>query len=461
MIRIVLQKQMLIVEGSNDPIIFNWEHRSFFILATGFKMDTNKQRYLFDDKTSLHKVLLDTTEYLTEEKIEFKLEKNSDALLRKIQSEAKEYNQVVKSSKSQEKSVVLPTGFVRQLKDYQIQGLEHLLSVKHGANFSVPGSGKTTVLYATYHKLKGDGIVDKLLVIGPRSCFQPWEDEAKACISEPMQIARLSGTKSIRNSIFLSVDNYDVILCTYQTASNDKDKIISFCSHHNVFIVVDESHNIKSFDGGKWAESMLEIAPYAKRRAILSGTPIPNKLTDLWSQITFLWPGEQVLGDRNLFRYEAEDQSEVMKIRNKVKPFIFRTTKAKLQLPRPKFTYHFCDLNPYQQSIYRALSVKILNDLQLEPNDRIALRQWRKAKIVRLIQAASNPTLLSKYSDEFDVPPLSGDGLSAIELIEKYPKFEIPTKIQTAATITSDLIARKEKVLLWTTFVHNIQMLQI
>jgi SNF2 family DNA or RNA helicase len=79
--------------------------------------------------------------------------------------------------------------------------------------------------------------------------------------------------------------------------------------------------------------------------------------------------------------------------------------------------------------------------------------------MVRLLQAASNPTLLYQYSQEFEIPPLSSDGTSLIELIEKYPKFETPAKFQAAVELTEKLLSEGKKVLLWTTFIHNIQML--
>ena len=80
--------------------------------------------------------------------------------------------------------------------------------------------------------------------------------------------------------------------------------------------------------------------------------------------------------------------------------------------------------------------------------------------MVRLLQAASNPTLLCQYSQEFEIPPLSSDGTSLIELIEKYPKYELPTKFEVAINLTKKLLSEGKKVLLWTTFIHNIDMLR-
>lgn len=349
---------------------------------------------------------------------------------------------------------------VRPLRDHQQRGLEHLLLVKHGANFSVPGSGKTTVIYAAFDDLRAKHVVDKLFVIGPRSCFLPWEEEATKCFGFPLHGVRLTGTKTSRRSAYLQAEKYDLFLCTYQTASNDIDEIINLSRSYRLFLVIDESHNIKRIEGGVWAESMLNIAPYAARRAILSGTPMPNDFTDLWSQMTFLWPSEQVLGNRAQYRYHCEDGKDLDSIRDSLRPFFFRARKSELGLPPVKFTIHRCDLKKYQSSIYRALAVKILSEIITQPEERQVLRQWRKARLVRLLQTASNPTLLSRYSEEFNIAPVGIEGLSISKLIGKYADYEIPIKFELLGKLVGRLMSKGEKVVIWTTFVHNIKMLK-
>jgi len=129
-------------------------------------------------------------------------------------------------------------------------------------------------------------------------------------------------------------------------------------------------------------------------------------------------------------------------------------------LPPQNFEKHECELEPYQASIYQHLAVKFLGELNLAYADRQALRQWRKARIVRLIQTASNPTLLAQYSEEFDIPPLSGEGASIVQLIEGYPQYETPAKISLALRLVQDLLRQGEKVVVWTTFILNIKMLE-
>src|SRR5262249_54778714 len=117
-------------------------------------------------------------------------------------------------------------------------------------------------------------------------------------------------------------------------------------------------------------------------------------------------------------------------------------------------------LRPYQQAIYNVLAAKVLADVVKVPAERTKLRMWRTARMVRLLQAASNPALLTQYSIEFQVPPLSAAGLSVDELIREYHKFETPVKVDYSVKLARELILKKQKVLIWTAFIHNIRTLE-
>src|ERR1039457_4673771 len=81
----------------------------------------------------------------------------------------------------------------RKLKDHQVKAALHLLAVSNGANFSVPGSGKTTVVLAVYEWLKRQSIVDALFVVGPPSCFAPWRMEYLEVLGREPRVTLLAG----------------------------------------------------------------------------------------------------------------------------------------------------------------------------------------------------------------------------------------------------------------------------
>lgn len=249
---------------------------------------------------------------------------------------------------------------------------------------------------------------------------------------------------------------------TYQMANNDQERLKGFLQDENSFVVLDESHNIKRLEGGTWAPALIEVGAYATRRMILTGTPAPNSATDFWSQMTFLWPNPPVLGSRDQFKAQVkrDDVETLSEIREQLFPFYWRIRKRDLRLPVPKFRSIKLELRPYQQAIYRVLAAKVLADVVKAPTERSKLRMWRTARMVRLLQTASNPALLTQYSVEFQVPPLTAAGLAVDELIREYHQFETPVKIDFSVKLAKELLKKKHKVLIWTAFIHNIRTLQ-
>jgi SNF2 family DNA or RNA helicase len=114
---------------------------------------------------------------------------------------------------------------------------------------------------------------------------------------------------------------------------------------------------------------------------------------------------------------------------------------------------------PIQAAIYDALAFRVLNDIKSAPAEAARLKVWRRARMIRLLQASSNPSLLAQYSEQFRLPPLSASGLPISGLIEKYSEYEVPSKIKAAVKLINELTAKGRKVILWTAFIHNIKML--
>ena len=456
MINILIRKNDLVIEDKTKEI-FNWKHRAFFNISMGFEVDEENDCYFYSEANEFQDAVKEIVSYLKEEEVEFTANQQVAKFITDIQNQESEFGEA-KENLNKTISVSKSISLQRELKPYQEKGLTHFLQVKHGANFSVPGSGKTTMVYAYFDKLKQEGIVDKIFVVGPFSSFSPWEEESEKCFGRKLNSARLVGAK--RQSYYLQSDQYELFLCHYQTAANDIASIIDLCERYKILMVIDESHYIKRFDGGVWSNALLTIAPHATRRVILSGTPMPNGYTDLWSQMTFLWPGKQLLGERNAYKNRCDDVAQQDEIKKEIRPFFYRVKKSDLELPKPKTFKTEYSLKPIQAQIYHALSVRLLTELKLQTSDRQKLKQWRKAKMVRLLQAASNPTLLSQYSEEFEIPPLTQDGTSLVELIEKYSKYEVPAKFEAAIELVKKLLTEGKKVLLWTTFIHNIKMLE-
>lgn len=353
-------------------------------------------------------------------------------------------------------------GLKRGLKQFQRPAVAHMVAVTHAANFSVPGSGKTAITLAAYLHLKQQGQVNKLVVIGPRSAFAPWEAEYAEVMPHPGRIVRITGNPRQRQRKWRAAERADLALLNYHTAPNDFTHLENFLSDFEVMLVLDESHYIKSIGDGRWTTTLQALAPLAKKRVILTGTPAPNSLADLWSQLNFLYPDLDVLGTRDRFRFRVDRRGAQIdqEVGRRLKPLFWRVRKRDLKLPKPIVRRIHVQLRGIQKDIYTALATRLLRDVTKAPADSARLRLWRRAKMIRLLQAASNPVLLAKQSVEFKLPPLSAAGLGLGQLIDRYHEFEVPAKIKLAVELAREIIGAGRKVIIWTSFVHNIRMLE-
>lgn len=463
--RVTLEKGTLKVEVPRNSALLAGVHRVFFVNVLGFESGDDFAGYSIRGDASQPRLLTEVVDYLRQQQIQPDLNASAQTAAQRHKDQANDLDaarlagQAIKSTPP--RAVAVPS-LKRPLKPYQVPAVAHAIAVKNAANFSVPGSGKTTVALSVFAILRTRKEVDKIVVIGPRSSFMPWEEEFYACFLRKPHSIRISGSRRSRLKLFRLADAKELVLLTYQMANNDQENLISLFQRHRTLLVLDESHNIKRIEGGTWATALIDIGIHANRRMILTGTPAPHSATDLWSQMTFLWPNPPVLGSRDQFKYrvEREDARSLQPLREELFPLYWRIRKSDLHLPRPRFQRIRLKLRPYQKAIYTVLAAKVLSEVVKAPTERTRLRMWRKARMVRLLQAASNPALLTRESTEFQVPPLSASGLSVDQLIQDYHKYETPVKVDFAVRLARQLIKKQRKVLIWTAFVHNIRTLE-
>ena len=360
--------------------------------------------------------------------------------------------------------------FIRPLLNHQKKSVQHLIELGHGANFSVPGSGKTTVTYAAISRWMDDGIINKILVIGPTPSFEPWESEYEQCFGEPHDSKRISGTDANE----LSRLDYPMFLMHFATVMSKTKEIIEFLEKpdNRVVVIIDESHNIKNIhEDAKWAEAVRKIAPHATRRVILSGTPMPNNAVDLWVQFDFLWPYDKILGKPEEFKRYTKNNG-IGKWKPTVTPLFTRIKKSELGLDPPEFRRYFVDMQPTQLEIYNILAEETLDEIY-NFRDRGHLQDYRKAKMIRMLQVASNPALLYEQKDEFRIhdeygydPKISLPTAQSLdsEIYEKIKNYsdskEIPSKLVQVEKLTRELLKNGEKVIIWSNFLKNIRVLE-
>ena len=342
----------------------------------------------------------------------------------------------------------------RDLREHQTRGLEHALAAINMANFSVPGSGKTATTLATAVAHIGSQTIDAIVVVGPLSCFRPWENEVKIAIPTLVTAKRIRGTAAQRRAAYLAVRTNQLILVSYATAASDRLQLIDLCRRFRVMLVVDESHRVKRFRGGTWAPALLEIAKHARVRMILSGTPMPQSGRDLYTQINILWPAGELTGPRDTFG--ANIDRNLPRVLGTLRPFISRTPKSALGLEPYRVVTHDIPIIGTQAEIYQLIEGGFRKRLEDADSWRDKLDALRRAKPIRLLQAATNPDVLNSPDSFYRIPRLEGASPTLMERLAAYHQIETPAKSLAALDLVRQIAAAGKKVVCWSNFVRNL-----
>ncbi len=239
-----------------------------------------------------------------------------------------------------------------------------------------------------------------LIVMAPSLVYN-WENELRK-FAPSLKIHKHLGQR--RTTDPQHFGRYDVILTTYGIVRNDVDLLKQTRFDH---IVLDESQLIKNARSVSF-QTVKQLN--ASQRIVLTGTPVENSLSDLWSQLTFLQPG--LLGSFKYFRQEfvvpIEQQQDVLKLeklRKIIHPFILRRTKEEVapELPELTRSVHYCEMSPEQKDYYEEQKSvyrnKILENISREGMEKSQLLILRG--LTHLRQIAIHPSLIdSEYTGE-------------------------------------------------------------
>lgn len=344
----------------------------------------------------------------------------------------------------------------RVLRPFQIRDLDRLWQMRHGANFSVPGAGKTTVTYALHLRERAAGRVDRLLVVAPLSAFEVWEEEATVVVDPPLTTTRWVGGLE---------RNADVVIVNYQRLRNALPGLTAWMRDHSVHLVVDEAHRAKRGSMGEWGRGLLALAPLAARRDILTGTPAPNHPRDLVALLDILWPGGMASKAAPRAALAPEPTTDAMHAMNDfIRPLYVRTTKANLKLPPVTFVQMPpVQMGPLQKDIYDAMLRRYAGIIDLGQVDADMFARMGEVTMY-LIQAASSPQLLAASADParaYRFPPLAiPPGSRLGRMIETYADHEVPAKIAEACKIVFRNAQQERKTLVWSNFPGNLLALE-
>ena len=321
----------------------------------------------------------------------------------------------------------LPKGLKAELRPYQKEGYSwmQLLQANHfgGCLADDMGLGKTvqtlTLLLNSKGKLGGEGnemvntpalsqlsIFDQInlknvkssatsLIVMPTSLIHNWEEEIKKFTPDLTCFKFIGQNRPKDISVF---KEFDIILTTYGVVRNDFELLKTF---KFFYIILDESQYIKNPDS-KIYKAVTQLN--SKHRLVLTGTPIENSLTDLWSQINFLNKG--LLGNIRFFKREFvqaieknTDPEKKERLQQFIQPFVLRRTKQEVakDLPDKLETVIFCDMTDEQKSIYEEEKSKIRNSI-METIEKTEDKPTMLAieGLNKLRQIANHPVLIDQ-----------------------------------------------------------------
>lgn len=347
--------------------------------------------------------------------------------------------------------------FSRELRDFQTRDLGKLLALPNGANFSVPGAGKTAVTYALYEAERMAGRAERLLVVAPLSAFEAWMTESAECFGQPPVVHRYDGGAFPARA--------EVCLVNYQRLAAAYEQVAGWVAEKPCHVVLDEAHRMKRGWAGEWGRSALSLAYLAARRDVLTGTPAPQGMRDVEALLDFAWPGQA----RRIMPPEVFDRfpppTAPAAVANAIRPLFARTRKSELALPQPKFEVALVPLEGLQRQIYQALRNEYAGLFPVSRRERSDFAKMGEI-VMYLLEAATNPQLLPAGASQFDElgfrhPPLAIPAGSALaELIAAYGRYETPRKFVELGKLVKTNAEAGRKTLVWTNFVRNILTLE-
>ncbi|QKW34641.1 DEAD/DEAH box helicase [Actinomadura sp. NAK00032] len=332
-----------------------------------------------------------------------------------------------------------------ELRPYQERGLAWLTFMNDlglGALLADDmGLGKTiSVLSLLVHEREDGARPGPTLAILPMSLVGNWQREA-ARFTPKLRVHVHHGAGRHRgDDLVEAVAGADLVLTTYGTAARDAEMLAAVAWER---VICDEAQALKN-SATRQARAVRSIP--ARTRIALTGTPVENHLTELWSIMEFANPG--LLGPRAEFRrrfaipIEREgDEQAALALKRATQPFVLRRLKTDKSiisdLPEKQEIKVYCNLTTEQASLYRATVDDMLQ--QIAEADEKQRRGLVLATMAKLKQVCNHPAQLLK--DGSRLPGRSG-------------------KLQRLEEICAEVLEQGEKALVFTQYAEFGSMLQ-
>ena len=347
-----------------------------------------------------------------------------------------------------------PEGFNGQLRPYQERGLgwiSFLHRFDQGACLADDmGLGKTIQLLAFLQHLKVEKKLKRpILLIAPTSVLTNWKRETVSFTPE-LKMYEHYGPKRPMNleALEIIIKNVDIILTSYGLLQRDSD-LLGQVNWQGV--VIDEAQAIKNPNAkqSQATRNIVQSSSSNRFRIALTGTPVENRVSELWALMNFLNP--KVLGEESFFhqRYRLPierygDMSSLQDLKARVSPFILRRLKTDKtiisDLPEKVEISEWVSLTIEQKNLYRKTVEKTLNDISATP--KAAKYGKVLALLTKLKQICNHPALALKQT------------------IVDEDFLERSAKLQRLEEILEEIIEAGDRTLVFTQFAEWGHLLQ-
>lgn len=340
-------------------------------------------------------------------------------------------------------AIELPENLNATLRDYQQKGYGWLYFLyTYGLNGILAddmGLGKTLQSLAMILKAKQEHGSKPTLVIAPTSVVFNWEDEIRKFTPD---LKSVNFTGPDRHSKMRYFNSSDVILTSYALIIRDIDLLKKYHFRH---IILDESQKIKNHQS---LTASVAKKLRSDHRLALSGTPIENKLSELWSVFDYLMPGflydfEDFKSKYALPIEEHNNKEAQSRLKKQVYPFILRRLKENVvkDLPDKLEFVQYCDLTKAQRELYADTLDYTREEIfrQIERDGFAKSQVSILTALLRLRQICCHPKLLKNTPGS--------------EMIES-------GKFEELKGMITEVIEQKHRILLFSQFVEMLDLVK-
>ncbi|MDX5476074.1 MAG: DEAD/DEAH box helicase [Bacillaceae bacterium] len=317
---------------------------------------------------------------------------------------------------------VVPSSFQGELRPYQQHGAGWLLFLrKYGFGACLAddmGLGKTIQLIAYFLACKEEGVDEPVLILAPTSVLGNWQKELEK-FAPSLDVKLHYGPARAKGEAFVSsIAGADVVLTSYAISYLDEDELTRV---HWSTVCLDEAQNIKNSDT-KQSQAARKLR--GQHHIALTGTPMENRLAELWAIFDFINP--RYLGSLGAFHRQfvvpierEQNKEKVGQLQKLIQPFLLRRTKkdeqVALNLPEKQEQKEYCPLTVEQASIYEQLVKETLD--QVNKLAGIQRRGLVLKMLGQLKQVCNHPSLYLKETKWHDTVSRSNKMEKLVELV--------------------------------------------